>query len=181
MKTLTIPIILTGVLILVSVVISWTLSTVIIFVPVLILSFIFYLRTFHHRMPAPTRILPVYLLCLGIQMIHFAEEYCTGFVTKVPALFSQDPYPLDYWVVFNMVAYAIFILGGIIIFKRLKSWMIIPIFFILFAVILNAIAHIFISIYVGGYFPGLFTALIYAMIGPYFMKLILRETRPPKQ
>ena len=56
-----------------------------------------------------------------------------------------------------MVAYFIFILGGIVIFKRIKELMIIPVFFILLGVLLNAVAHILVSIYIGGYFPGLYT------------------------
>jgi hypothetical protein len=55
--------------------------------------------------------------------------------------------------------------------------MIIPLFFIIVGVLLNAIGHIMASIYVGGYFSGLYTALLYVVIGPIMMNRILNETR----
>ncbi len=121
--------------------------------------------------------MPLYLLVLGIQFIHFTEEYLTDFIIEVPKLLGREEYPVDYWLIFNMVAYFIFIIGGIILFKRIKELMIIPLFFVVVGVILNSIGHIIISIYVGGYFSGLYTALIYAIIGPLLMKRIFDETK----
>jgi hypothetical protein len=127
--------------------------------------------------PNPERILPLYLLALGIQFIHFTEEYLTDLTLVVPKLMSHEEYPVDYWLVFNMVAYSVFIIGGIILFKRIKELMIIPLFFILVGVMLNSIGHILIAIYVGGYFSGLYSALVYVVIGPILMKRVLDEAK----
>ena len=87
---------------------------------------------------------------------------------------------MDYWIVFNMVAYSIFIIGGIIIFKRMKEFMIIPLFFIVVGVMLNSIGHILLSVYVGGYFSGLYTSIIYLFFVPLVVNRILKENNPLK-
>jgi len=106
--------------------VSSTLVTVLVFIPGVIFSYIFYLFTAYKQTPDPERILPLYLLALGIQFLHFAEEYLTGFAKEVPRLLNQEEYPIDYWLVFNMTAYVLFILGGTILFKKIKELMIIP-------------------------------------------------------
>ncbi len=161
-------------------IVSSTLTSVIVFIPGVIISYILYLNTFYRKTPSPERILPLYLLALGIQFIHFTEEYLTEFTLVVPKLLGQVEYPVDYWLIFNMVAYFIFIIGGIILFKRKKEFMIIPLFFILVGVLLNSVGHILIAIYVGGYFSGLYSALIYVVIGPILMKRVFEETKTMK-
>jgi hypothetical protein len=158
-----------------SAIVSSTLPSVLVFIPGIIITYAVYLNTFYKKAPNPDKILPLYLLSLGIQFIHFTEEYLTDFTIEVPMLLGQEEYPKDYWLAFNMIAYSIFIIGGIILFKQIKELMIIPLFFILVGVILNSIAHITISIYVGGYFSGLYSALIYAVIGPILIKRVLDE------
>jgi len=172
-----IPLITGIIMIAIFIMVASTLTSVWAFIPGVIISYIFYLNTYNKKSPEPERILPLYLLALGIQFIHFTEEYLTDFTSEIPKLFDQEPYPMDYWIVFNMIAYFVFILGGIILFKRKKEFMIIPLFFILVGVVFNSIAHILLSIYAGGYFPGLYTAIIYAVLGPVLMKKIFDETR----
>jgi hypothetical protein len=134
-----------------------------------------YFLFFSRRTPTPEKTLTFYLLLLGIQFLHFTEEYLANFETVVPAFLGQEAYSQDYWVVFNMVAYFIFILGGIIIYKRMNEYMIIPLFFILVGVLLNSIVHILVSIYTGGYFPGLYTAIVYAILGPIFVRRVFAD------
>jgi len=120
-------------------------------------------------------------LALGIQFIHFTEEYLTGFTIEVSKLLGQAAYPVDYWLVFNLVAYFVFVIGGIILFRKIRMLMIIPLFFILVAVLLNSIAHILISIYVGGYFSGLYSALILFIIGSILMKRVFDGSKVVKR
>ncbi len=137
-----------------------------VFVPGAIVSFIVYTRTLYQNAHRSDQLLPLYLVALGIQFLHFSEEYCTGFVTETPILLDHDPYPLDYWILFNMVAYAVFVIGALALLKKSKSFMIIPLFFVVVGVLFNGIVHVMISIFLGRYFPGLYTALIYLIIGP---------------
>ncbi len=158
------------------IIVSFTLSTVLVFIPGIIITYVVYLNTFYKKTPSPQRILPLYLLLLGIQFIHFTEEYLTDFTIEVPKLLGQEAYPTDYWLVFNMTAYFFFIIGGIILFQQIKELTIIPLFFIVVGVLLNSIGHILIALYVGGYFSGLYSALIYVIVGPILIKRILDET-----
>ncbi|MCP4976762.1 MAG: hypothetical protein GY931_11425 [Maribacter sp.] len=176
-KHILIPLVITIIAIAIFWFVSLKLNVVIVFIPGVIVAYLFYFKTFYKKTPNPERILPLYLLALGIQFIHFTEEYLTDFTVVVPHLLGQVEYPLDYWLVFNMVAYFIFIIGGIILFKKIKELMIIPLFFILVGVLLNSIGHVLISLYVGGYFSGLYTALIYVIIGPILIKRVLDETK----
>lgn len=153
------------------------LSLIVTFVPGVILALIFYFLTIFRKQPEPDNILPIYLFGLGVQFLHFAEEYVMGFNYKFPALFNSPEYPINIFVTFNMVAYFMFILGGIMIYKRIKPPMIIPIFFVMYGIIGNAIAHVIFCIAVKGYFPGIYTALIYWIIGPIIVSRIWNETR----
>ncbi len=175
-RALLIPMIIGIIAIAIFLIVSSTLTSVLVFIPGIIITYLVYLNTFYKKTPNPERILPLYLLSLGIQFIHFTEEYLTDFTTEIPRLFGQQAYPKDYWLIFNMMAYFFFIIGGIVLFKRIKELMIIPLFFILVGVIFNSIAHIMISIYVAGYFSGLYTALIYAVIGPILIRRVFDET-----
>ena len=176
-KSLSIPLMITIAAIAAFWIVSSTLTSVIVFIPGVIITFIIYLNTFYRKVPNPDSILPLYLLALGIQFIHFTEEYLTDFNVEIARIIGQDAYPMDYWVTFNMVAYFFFIIGGIILFRKIKELMIIPLFFIVVGVILNAVGHIILSIYVGGYFSGLYSALLYVVIGPILIKRLLEETK----
>lgn len=118
-----------------------------------------------------------YLVALAVQLLHFTEEFLGDFVTAAAVLLGQSPYPLTDWVVFNMLAYAIFILGGLALFRNRQEWMVIPLFFVIVGVILNTIGHFLIALYVGDYFPGLYTAVLYLFIAPKLIRSF--GPRPP--
>ena len=165
-----IPVLITLATILLFGWVAQTIGAVYLFVPGVIISYIAFLYRFRHKAPDPDQLLPWYLLALGIQLLHFLEEYLTDFTSVMPRLVGDDPYPMDFWVTFNLVAYFVFTVGGIIIYKRWREWMIIPLFFILVAVVFNGVGHLGLALYVRGYFPGFFTALIYLVIGPILLK-----------
>ncbi len=139
--------------------VSRSLSTVAIFIPAVVASFFFYLYTVRKKPPQPEKFLPLYLIALAVQFLHFLEEYLMGCNVRVAELPGQSEMPMDTWIIFNMSAYAAFVLGAIALLKKRKEFMIIPIFFVITGVVLNAIGHALISFYLGGYFPGLYTAL----------------------
>ncbi|MGB5692081.1 MAG: HXXEE domain-containing protein [Flavobacteriaceae bacterium] len=172
-RTISIPIIISLLAIGIFGWVGYIISAVWLFIPATLIAFLIYLRKAYKKMPPPERILPLYLLALSIQMLHFTEEYLTSLVTELPALFGQEPYPEDYWLVFNMSAYAFFLLGGIVLYKRIKELAIIPLFFILVGVAFNAAAHIGLALYTNSYFPGLYTAMFYLLLAPPLLKTIL--------
>ncbi len=152
--------------------VSARLPSVLLFIPGVLVAFIISIRYYNKITDPDESLLTWYLIALAIQFLHFTEEYLTDFVTRLPALLGQDAYPMEFWVSFNMIAYSVFIFGGIVFYKKLKACSIVPIFFIVVGVIFNGIAHLLLSIYTVGYFPGLFTAILYVMMIPIFIKKI---------
>lgn len=145
------------------------------FAPAMVIAFIVYMNTSYRAMPDPARVLPLYLIALALQFLHFAEEYVYGFHTRLPeALPWFPPFDENVFVVFNMIAYAIFLLAALGLYKNMKWPMIIIWFYVIAGLIGNSIWHILLSLRVGGYFPGLLTSLGGWILAPMLVKR-LRE------
>jgi hypothetical protein len=143
------------------------------FVPAMIVALVCYFLTSYRKMPKPERVLPLYLLALAIQFLHFTEEYLYGFQFRVTEILDgTPPFTADVFVAFNMIAYCLFLLGGLGMYKGLKFPMIVVWFFTIAATLGNAVLHPLLAVRVGGYFPGLFTSFAYLILGPIlFMRL----------
>lgn len=143
------------------------------FVPAMILALVCYFQTSYRNMPKPERVLPVYLLALAIQFLHFTEEYVYGFHFRVSEVMEgMPPFNINTFVAFNMIAYSLFLLSSLAIYKGLKFPMIVVWFFAIAGTIGNGILHPLLAFRVGGYFPGLFTSFAYLIVGPIlFMRL----------
>lgn len=118
-------------------------------------------------LPTPARALPVYAVAMGWQVLHFAEEYQTGFAAQFPELYGGPPYPLATFVWFNMASYLLFSAAtfGAVVHRR--SALLMPsLFFVVYGTLGNAVAHVVWAVMAGGYFPGLVTACGYFVIGP---------------
>lgn len=141
------------------------------FAPAMIVAFICYLRTSYREMPDPARVLPLYLLALAIQFLHFTEEYVYGFHFRITELMNgMPPFTPNVFVAFNMIACALFLLAGLGMYKGLKFPMIIVWFYVIAGVMGNAIWHLLLTLKVGGYFPGLFTSLAGWVLGPLLLQ-----------
>jgi hypothetical protein len=140
------------------------------FVPVMIVAFVCYLRTSYREMPKAERVLPVYLVALAIQFLHFTEGYVYGFHQRVTEIMAgMPPFNVNVFVAFNMIAYSLFLLAGVGMYKGMKFPMILVWFF---AVVFlgNAIWHLLLTLRAGGYFPGLYTSLAGWVLGPVLLK-----------
>lgn len=138
----------------------------------LIVSLCYYFFIYPKNSVHDLRLVQWYYVALAVQCVHFIEEYIGKFYILFPALFEMPPISKDEFVIFNLLAYAIFILGGIAIFRNARSFMLIPIFFILLGVMANGIVHVLLALWNGGYFPGLYSAIAYLFLGPFLLKLI---------
>jgi hypothetical protein len=149
------------------------------FVPVMAVSFVCYLLTSYRAMPKVERVLPIYLVALAIQFLHFTEEYVYGFQFRITEISSgMPPFNANVFLAFNMIAYCLFLLAGLGMYKGLKFPMIIVWFFAI-CVLGNAIWHVLLSLKVGGYFPGLYTSLPGWVLGPILLqRLWKRESFP---
>ncbi len=140
------------------------------FVPVMVVAFICYLLTSYREMPKVERVLPIYLIALAIQFLHFTEEYIYGFHLRVTEIMAgMPPFNANVFLAFNMVAYCLFLLAGLGMYKGLKFPMIIVWFFAI-VVLGNAIWHLLLTLRVGGYFPGLYTSFAGWILGPILLK-----------
>ncbi len=157
--------------------VSSGVSLIVTFVPGVVLAYILYLATFYKNLPQPAEVLPLYFLALGVQFLHFAEEHATNFDVAFPALFNAIPYGHNLFVSFNMVAYFMFILGGLALFWHFKPLSFIALFFVAYGVIGNAVAHVIFAFVVQGYFSGLYTSLLYWVLGPLLLRRIWVATR----
>ena len=149
------------------------------FVPAMIVALCCYFRTSYRQMPKPHRVLPVYLIALAIQFLHFTEEYVYGFHYRVTELMEgMPPFNANMFVAFNMIAYCLFLLAGVGMYKGLKFPMIIVWFFTCAATIGNGVLHPLLALRVGGYFPGLFTSLAYLIVGPMLFLRLWEGSNP---
>ncbi len=92
-KNLLVPLLIAIIAIAIFVVVSLTLTAVLAFIPGMIITYIIYLNTFFKKVPQPDSILPLYLVLLGIQFIHFTEEYLTDFNIAVPLSLRSGSIP----------------------------------------------------------------------------------------
>jgi hypothetical protein len=145
------------------------------FVPAMVVAFVCYLRTSYREMPRVERVLPVYLVALAIQFLHFTEEYVYGFHQRVTEIMEgMPPFNINVFVTFNMIAYCLFLLAGLGMYKGIKFPMIIVWFFAI-CVLGNAIWHLLLTLKVGGYFPGLYTSLAGWILGPILLKRLWKR------
>lgn len=137
------------------------------FAPAMVVAFVCYLLTSYRRMPKAERVLPVYLVALAAQLLHFTEEYVYDFHLRVAEIAPwMPPFDADVFVAFNMIAYCLFLLAGLGLYTGVKFPMVVVWFFAVAGVLGNAVLHPLLALRAGAYFPGLFTSFAYWVIGP---------------
>ncbi|SEN87901.1 Protein of unknown function with HXXEE motif-containing protein [bacterium A37T11] len=146
------------------------LSLIVTFVPAIPISLWFYYKTCYKHLPASGQIIVLYLLGLGFQLLHFAEEHAFGFDKKFGLLFHGHPYNHNLFVTFNMCAYFLFILGAIGFLNSIRPLMFIGIFFIVYGMLGNAVGHVAFCLAAHGYFPGIYTCFLNVIPGVMLLK-----------
>lgn len=109
-------------------------------------------------------VLPVYLIAIAVQCLHFTEEYVTGFQHRFPALFGADWSDAQF-VSFNLLWLAAFILAGLGVYRGVRLGYLVVLFFGLIGGVGNGISHIVLSAASWRYFPGLITAPFCLLMG----------------
>jgi Protein of unknown function with HXXEE motif len=153
------------------------------FIPAMIVAFACYIRTSYRQMPEVERVLPVYLLALAVQCLHFTEEYIYGFHRRLTEIMpGMPPFDENVFVAFNMIAYCLFLLAGVGMYKGWKPAMIVVWFFAIAGPLGNAIWHPLLALRVGGYFPGLYTSFLYWILAPVLLKRLwpIKEVGSPQ-
>lgn len=109
-------------------------------------------------------VLPVYLLAIAVQCLHFTEEFVTGFQHQFPRLFGQD-WSDARFVTFNMLWLAAFVLAALGVYRRVPLAYLIVFFLALIGGVGNGISHMVLSATYRRYFPGLITAPLCLLLG----------------
>ena len=135
-------------------------------------AFVLYLRTFRRRLPSPESVLPLYLSAVAWQLLHFVEEFATGFHRELPPLVGAEPWSDARFLAFNMVHYALFLVSGVALVKGIRPLTYFAAFFLV-VMLVNGVGHPALALGVGGYFPGLWTSLA----SPVWAVLILARLR----
>jgi len=119
-----------------------------------------------------------YFCSLAIQFLHFGEEFTYDFINLFPALYGGNSYPQNLFVFFNMGAYFVFMISFLLVYYyRLNRFLLPVLFFVVYGVLGNVIAHTTWSINLGKYFPGLITAQFYWILAPILLFYLLRSIK----
>jgi hypothetical protein len=103
----------------------------------------------------------IYLLGICAMVIHFAEEYATGFYRAFPALVGYEWEPWRF-IAFNAAWLVIFLWAAM---RRSNLAYLVILFFAVGAGIMNGVGHLLLALRSGGYFPGLWTAPLMLIAG----------------
>jgi hypothetical protein len=120
-------------------------------------------------------LVPVYVLAIGAQLAHLAEEYRTGFYREFPPVLGQPPWSRELFLLFNLAWLIMFALAGIGLMRGWRVAVVAALFLALGGGILNGIVHAALAATVQGYFPGLYTAPLVFSIGSYLAFRLLRH------
>ena len=112
----------------------------------------------------PNKILPIYLLAIVVQCLHFTEEFVTGFQKEFPKLVGYE-WSDARFVTFNMAWLAVFVLAGIGVYRRVQLSYLVVLFLALAGGVGNGAGHLLLSAQQGRYFPGAATAPICLLAG----------------
>jgi Protein of unknown function with HXXEE motif len=174
-KDIIIPCIIATVMAVTFTLLSQGLSLIATFVPAVPIALWLYFKKCYNKNMIVSKVLPLYLLGIGFQLVHFSEEYLFGFNEKFGPLFGGHSYNHNLFVCFNMFAYLLFILGAIGFYKNIKLLMFIAIFFIVYGMIGNGLWHIVYCMMVKGYFPGIYTGFLNLLIAPMLLKWLWKS------
>ena len=120
--------------------------------------------------------LPIYLLAIAVQCLHFMEEYLTGFQHRFPRLFGAD-WSDAHFVTFNMLWLAAFVLAGLGVYRRVQLAYLIVLFLALIGGVGNGASHLVLSATSRGYFPGLITAPFCLLVGVLLINRLFAGTQ----
>ena len=149
------------------------------FIPAMVIACGSHLASTAKAAPDPARVLPIYLVALAWQFLHFAEEYSGQFWIRWPEdVFAAPPMTVEFFIWGNMASYAAFTLGALTLFKGWRVPLLIVWFFAIMGIMGNAIGHPIYALISGDvFFPGTLTSLAYWLIGPALILRLWRSSR----
>lgn len=117
---------------------------------------------------------------IAAQLLHFVEELHSGFYLRFPLQLGLPPWSGRFFVTFNLAWLAIWI-AALLAVRVGRTAVLIPLWFLALAEILNGIAHPLLSLRVQGYFPGLYTSPLVGVAGVLLLYQLVRATGNPSR
>jgi hypothetical protein len=114
-------------------------------------------------------------LAVVLQAGHFGEEYLQQFYLRFPALLGIAPWSKGFFVTFNFVWLAVWVLAIASLgkFARVAAF---PLWFLAIASAANGVAHPLLSLAVAGYFPGLWSSPLVGLLGVVLLRALADAT-----
>lgn len=126
------------------------------------------------------RISLIYGVAVGLQGLHFLEEYLTGFWTEFPSFWGYE-WSNELFATFNLVWLGIFVLAGVGLVAGVRLSYLVVWFMAIVGGIANGVLHTMASLTRGAYFPGSVTAVGHLVVGVLLIKaLISARVRSPR-
>lgn len=123
------------------------------------------------------RLILVTSLAIVVQASHFTEELVAGFDVLFPELLRLPPWPVTFFVTFNLFWIVVWIVSIAGIRKGVQIALF-PVWFLAVGSVANAVAHPAFAIAVRGYFPGLYTSPIVGLAGLFLLHTLVAFTEP---
>lgn len=114
-------------------------------------------------------------IATAIQVVHFIEEWATGFRIQFPALFGFEAIPESVFVGFNLTWIMLWI-ASIPLLRAARQPAFFTAWFLALAGVLNGVAHPVMAIRTGGYFPGLISSPLIGLAGLFLWRRLLGAT-----
>lgn len=150
------------------------------FIPALFVAWLVFIGMYLKSVPLPkgTVFIPLFMIGIAWQFLHFTEEFSNHFSDLFPVLYGLPAFTHVKFISINMVSYFLFTIATILVFtKGLKFLMIPVLFFVMGGALGNAIWHSWWVIWLNGYFPGFYTAQVYWVISFILIYAIVKSKK----
>jgi len=124
----------------------------------------------------PAAVLPLYLVAIAVQCLHFTEEFLTGFQRQFPKLIGYEWSDAQF-VTFNMTWLVMFVLAGLGVYRRMQLAYLVVLFLALAGGVGNGAGHLLLTLLQGRYFPGTATAPLCLLVGIALMMRLFAATK----
>ena len=121
-------------------------------------------------------LIPIGALAIAFQGLHFAEELATGFHVRFPEMLGLAPWPLSFFVTFNLVWIVVWGLSLLGLSGHVRAAYF-PLWFLGIGSAVNGVAHPILFMVESGYFPGLLTSPIVGLLGVLLFRELFLQTR----